>query len=256
MTTCRLGADSRGDIDLKLDHHGGMRTTVEGAVSDHVDQLTSSPGFRWLEVGEASPEEYDRFIANVIRTHVKSPQVVAFLYALAPPEATTDLLHNLLEEVGIEEESGVAHPAMLGQLAAGAGLAPVLPELERLAAEDLRSIASEPLLYGALKEVGLAALCEVVAFEFMLSRVASRVERALEVHRGLTPEALEWFRHHSEVDIAHAEQGLQHIEDYVHHYAIGDDDAVSIIELTLRENVFIRRYFTQSSPITASSLGG
>ncbi len=255
MTTVG-GDDARGDFGPEVDQRGGMRSTVEVVLADHVEQLTSSSQFRRLEHGEASQEEYDRFIANVVRTHVKSPQVVAFLYAFAPPDAAGDLLHNLLEEVGIEEESGVAHPAMLGDLAAGAGLAPVLPELERLAAEDLRSIVSGPLLYGTLKEVGLAALCEVVAYEFMLSRVASRVERALEAHRGLAPEALEWFHHHSEVDIAHAEQGLQHIEDYVHHYAIPDDDAVSIIELTLRENVFIRRYFTLVSPTTASAAGG
>ena len=147
-----------------------MRDTLEAAFTEHVDQLTTSSPFRLLESGGASPEEYDRFLANLIRAHLRSPQVVAFLYALAPPGASEELLHNLLEEVGIEDGSGVAHPAMLHDLAAGAGLSPVMGELERLAAEDLRSIVSEPVLYGTLKEVGLAALCEVVAFEFMLSR--------------------------------------------------------------------------------------
>lgn len=233
-----------------------MRTIIEAAFSHHVEQLTDSTPFRRLESGEASSEDFDRFLANLIRTHVKSPQLVAFLYALAPPDASGDVLHNLLEELGIEDESGVAHPAMLHDLAARAGLAPVLPELERLAADDLRRIASEPLLFATLKEVGLAALCEVVAFEFMLSRVASRMERALETHRGLSPEALTWFHHHSEVDIAHAEQGLRHIEDYVHYYGFDEEDARSIIELTLRENVFIKRYFTQVSPTTASAGDG
>lgn len=230
-----------------------MKTTVEAALVAHVEELTNSPSFQRLESGQAPAGDYDRFVANLIRAHVKSPQVVAFLYALAPPEAADDLLHNLLEEIGVEEESGVAHPAMLDDLAAGAGLAPVMGELKRLAAHDLRSLTSEPLLYGTLKEVGLAALCEVVAFEFMLSRVASRIERALAAHRGLAPEALAWFHHHSEVDIAHAEQGLQHIEDYVRYYAIAEDAAQSIIELTLRENVFIKRYFTQVSPTTTSA---
>ena len=180
-------------------HDGGMKTTVEAALIAHVEELTNSPSFQRLESGQAPAEDYDRFVANLIRAHVKSPQVVAFLYALAPPEAADDLVHNLLEEIGVEEESGVAHPAMLDDLAAGAGLSPVMGELERLAAHDLRSITSEPLLYGTLKEVGLAALCEVVAFEFMLSRVASRIERALATHRGLAAEALAWFHHHSEV---------------------------------------------------------
>lgn len=228
-----------------------MRTLIEKAFSNQVDQLTGSPSFRRLESGDAPQAEYDAFIANLIRTHVKSPQLVAFLYALAPPDASEDALHNLLEEIGIEEESGVAHPTMLHALAAGAGLSSGLPELEREATNDLRRIASEPLLFATLKEVGLAALCEVVAFEFMLSRVASRIERALAVHRGLTSEALMWFHHHSEVDVAHAEQGVSHIERYVRYYGFAEDDARAIIEMTLRENVFIRRYFAQLSLTTA-----
>jgi hypothetical protein len=230
-----------------------MRTIVEAAFRAHVDELTGSVPFCRLESGEASGAEYDRFIANLIRAHARSPQVVAFLYALAPPDASEGLLHNLLEEVGIEDESGEAHPAMLEDLAAAAGLSAVLPELERLAADDLRAIASEPLLYGTLKEVGLSALCEVVAFEFMLSRVARRVEVALATHRGLPPGALRWFHHHSEVDIAHAEQGLQHIVDYVDYYGFSDEDARGIIDLTLRDNVFIRRYFAQASPTTTAA---
>jgi len=205
-----------------------------------------------LESGEATQDDYDRFIANVVRAHERSPQVVAFLYALASPRSSDDLLHNLLEELGIEDESGESHPGMLTGLAASVGLSPVLPELERLAAEDLRTVASEPLLYGTLKEVGLAALCEVVAFEYMLSRLASRIERALETHRGLPSEALRWFHHHSEVDIAHAEQGVQHIVDYVRYYGFTDDEAQSIIDLTLGENVFTRRYFDWRSPTTSA----
>ena len=86
--------------------------------------------------------------------------------------------------------------------------------------------------------------------------MASRIERALETHRGLAPEALEWFHHHSEVDIAHAQQALQHIEDFVRYYALAEEDARSIIELTLRENVFIKRYFSEVSPTTTSSSRG
>lgn len=225
-----------------------MRTPIAEVLTDHVDGLTASVPFLRLESGEATREEYDAFIANLIRAHLRSPQVVAFLYALAPPDAGEHMLHNLLEELGIEEESGVAHPLMLHDLAEAAGLSPVLAELDRMAAEDLRTVAAEPLLYGTLKEVGLAALCEVVAFELMLSRVASRIERALETHRGLVPEALGWFHHHSEVDIAHAEQGLEHIEHYIRYYALSDDDAQGIIEMVLQENVFIKRYFNQVSP--------
>jgi hypothetical protein len=60
----------------------------------------------------------------------------------------------------------------------GAGLADRLPSLEMAAQESLRQTISEPILYGTLKEVGLASLVEVVAFEFMLSRLASRISQA------------------------------------------------------------------------------
>ena len=78
--------------------------------------------------------------------------------------------------------------------------------LEAQADEDLRRIVVDPLLYGTLREVGLAALTEIVAFEYMLSRVSGRIARALAQHRGLPAPALEWFTHHSEVDIRHAER--------------------------------------------------
>ncbi len=228
------------------------RAVVEAAFIEQVEEFTNCARFRRLESGEASPEDYDRFVANLVRTHSRSPQVVAFLYSLAPPGAAEDFLHNLLEELGLEEESGEAHPAMLKDLAAAAGLEPVLPDLERLGAEDLRDIASAQMMYGTLKQVGLAALCEVVAFEFMLSRCANRIGRALEVHRGLPSDALRWFDHHSEVDIAHAEQGLEDIGTYVRYYGFTEDEAQGIVELTLRENVFLTRYFDQVSPVTTA----
>ncbi len=228
----------------------GVRADLEATFARHIDDLTGSDPFRRLESGEAPREEYDRFLANLIRSHASSPPLIGFLYALAPPAARADVLHNLLEELGLEDDEGVAHPAMLGALAAGAGLTPVLPELERLAELDLRQIASEPLLYGTLREVGLAALCEIVAFELMLSQVARRIERFLADHRDLAPEALAWFSHHAEADIAHAEQGLAHIEAYVRHYGIGEEDAGTIIELTMRDNPFLKRYFRQVSPTT------
>ncbi|MBW3575673.1 MAG: iron-containing redox enzyme family protein [Actinobacteria bacterium] len=230
-----------------------LRALVEAVFIEQVEEFTACAAFRRLECGGASTEDYHRFLANLVRTHSRSPQLIAFLYSLAPPDAAEEILHNLLEELGIEEESGESHPAMLEDLAAAAGLSPVLAVLERLAANDLRDIVSAPLMYRTLKEVGLAAMCEIVAFEFMLSRCASRIERALEAHLGLPPEALRWFRHHAEVDIAHAEQGLEHIDTYVRYYGLTHDDARGIVGLTLRENVFVTRYFDQASPVTPRS---
>src|SRR5207249_1955520 len=82
---------------------------------------------------------------------------------------------------------------------------------------------------------------EIVAFEFMLSRVSGRMARALATHRGLAAPALEWFTHHSEVDVRHAEQGLADLGAYAAYYEFTDDEALTIVEMTLRENVFARR---------------
>jgi pyrroloquinoline quinone (PQQ) biosynthesis protein C len=154
----------------------------------------------------------------------------------------------MLEELGIEEESGIAHPSLLRRLATGSGLADRLAPLEVAAQESLRQAISEPILYGTLKEVGLASLVEVVAFEFMLSRLASRISRALAREMGLSADTLEWFTHHSEVDVRHAEQGLDNVLSYIRYYAFTDEDALTICDMALRENVFIKRYFGEDAP--------
>lgn len=220
-----------------------LRDRVEAHCERLVAEFTGCAEFKALEHGAASLEEYDQFLSSVVRSHLKAPQVLAFLYSLAPPEAAPSLLHTMLEELGIEDASGVAHPSMLRELARGAGLGPLLPELEGQAAADIRQVVVEPLLYGTLKEVCLAALCEVVAFEYMLSRTARRLATALAAHRGLTPETLTWFTHHSEVDVRHAEQGLDDLVAYADYYEISDDEAFTICEMALRENVFVKRYF-------------
>jgi len=223
--------------------HGTLRSTIEDLFARQVESLTGSAEFQALENGTAEPDQYDAFIENVTRAHLRSPQLLAFLFALAPPAAAADLQHNLLEELGRDEESERPHPDLLRELVKGAGLGCRLATLEAQADEDLRKIVVDPLLYRSLREVGLAALAEIVAFEYMLSRVSGRIARALGTHRGLPPAALEWFTHHSEVDIRHAEQGLDDLEAYLRYYEFGDDEALTLVEMALRENVFTRRYF-------------
>lgn len=231
-----------------------LRSRIEALYAKHVSDFASCREFKSLEAGEASNGEYDRFIENVVRAHLRSPQLLAFLYSLAPPEAAQNLLHNMLEELGIEEEDGTAHPSLLRDLAIGAGLESRLPELERLADADLRCVVVDPILYGTLKEIGLAALCEIVSFEYMLSRLSSRIANALAAHRGLSGSALQWFTHHSEVDIRHAEQGLDDLERYIRYYRLADEDAMTILEMTLRENVFIKRYFDEQALARARAM--
>jgi pyrroloquinoline quinone (PQQ) biosynthesis protein C len=220
-----------------------LRVRIEELLEAQVESLIDSAEFRALQDGRAAPEQYDAFIENVARAHLRSPQLLAFLYALAPPAAAADLRHNLLEELGLDGEEGRPHPDLLEDLLAGAGLAHRLPAIAAQADADLRRVVTDPLLYGTLREVGLAALTEIVAFEHMLSRVCGRIARALGEHRGLPASALTWFTHHSEVDVRHAEQGLGDLEAYVAYYGFDHEQALTIVEMTLRENVFARRYF-------------
>jgi hypothetical protein len=211
-----------------------LRSRIETLYDEQVAELLACPEFLALESGAAPHQAYDDFIANVVRTHIKASQLVAFLYAVAPPAAAESRLRNLLEELH--------HPGLLRQLAAGAGLGDRLPELEALAADDIRRVVAEPLLYGTLKELGLAALCEIVAFEYMLSRIASRIAAALAAHRGLSAKTHTWWTEHAEVDRLHAEDGLADLGAYVSFYDFDPEDALAIVEMTLREHVFIRRY--------------
>jgi hypothetical protein len=221
----------------------GLADGIEALFRREVAALVADPRFTALERGTAGRQAYDTLVASIVRAHACSPQLVAFLYALAPPAAAHALAHNVLEELGRDEDDGVPHPAMLRRLAAAAGLGARLAELEARAAEDLREAVVAPMLYGSLRELGFAAMVEIVAFEYMLSRVARRLARALGAHRGLPAPALAWFDHHSEVDVRHAEEGLRGLAAFARYYDLPDEDALALAEATLRENVFLRRYF-------------
>ncbi len=220
-----------------------MREYVETLYRRHVEELTRCADFVALEQGRGERADYDRFIANVFETHQTSPHFLGFLFSVAPPGSAERVKHNLLEELGLEEEGGESHPALLELLIRGAGLADRIDELRQRARRRLAEQVAEPLLYGSLREVGLSAFVQIVSFEYMLCRVSSRVARFLRVHGGIPEEQLIWFALHSEVDIQHAEEGLDSIAEYVDYHGFDEDEARDIIEAALRENLFIKRYF-------------
>ena len=220
-----------------------QRSWVESFLEVQVAAFAASPDFGEIESGRAAHATYNRLIEAIFRAHIRSPKLVAFLYALAPPDETsTHLEHNLLEELGVEDEQG-AHPDLLRVMLLEAGLAARADELIAEADADLRRYTVDPLLFGTLKEIGFSVLIEVVAFEYMLSRVSSRIATALQTHRGLSRDALSWFHHHSEVDILHAEQGIDNIVRYASWYGISETHALTIADMTFRQNIFIKRYF-------------
>ncbi|WP_081972619.1 iron-containing redox enzyme family protein [Leptolyngbya sp. KIOST-1] len=220
-----------------------LRSLIETQYADQVQAFERSPWFQRLEQGQATPQEYDAFIFNLCQTHLKSPQILAFLYAVAPPEAAPQIKHNLLEELGLDEVA-ICHPDLLYQLAAAAGFdGDRQTRLAEAAQAQIRQLCTDPLLFGTMQELGLSVLLEVTCFEWMLSRMAGRMGQALATHRGLPPGSLTWFHHHSEVDIRHAEEGLDSVEQYLAYYEIEAEDLETILDITFRENIFAKRYF-------------
>lgn len=55
------------------------RSTLEAVYAAQCEAFARSPAFQNLEEGRASRQDYDSFIAGVCRTHLNSPQILAFL---------------------------------------------------------------------------------------------------------------------------------------------------------------------------------
>lgn len=231
-----------------------LRSQLENAYASSVQQMREHKAFIRLQRGEAARGEYDALIVKVCETHLLSAHFVAFAYSLAPPAAANSFAHNLLEELGTAGE--VAHSALLVQLLEGAGLAHLEAPARREALLRLRDRVMEPVFYGSLREVGFAALVEIVGFEFMLSRVASEIAGFLREHRGIADSALEWFTHHSEVDVGHAEQGLDALVQYAEYYEFESQDALDIVNTALEENIYLKRYFGAQAAADATLAAG
>jgi len=222
-----------------------IREQVEQVYKDQTEAFASSPEFQSLEQGRGGPAVYRRFLANLYKAHVQSPKILAFLYSMAPPGSSEHVKHNLLEELGLEEAEE-SHPQLLAATMGAAGFgADVLKRLDEEAQSEVRRMCTDPFMYGTLKEFGLHILLEVSSFEWMLSRLASRMGDALASHHKIRRDDLLWFYFHSEKDIQHAEEALDTIVDYTQYFALSSDDVNSILGIAFRENVFHKRYFTE-----------
>ena len=219
-----------------------IRPHVEGIYKAHIEELKALPEMASILDGSASREVYDRFIANVIKTHLRSPQFLGFIFCIAPPKSLEHVKHNLMEEIGVDGHE--SHPELLKSLSDEAGLsAETLEALHTTSQDTIKAVMSDPMMFGTLKEFGFGLMVEVFSFEYMLSRISTPIATALREHRGLSAAAVEWFTHHSEVDIEHAEEAFVTLDDYITHYDMDLDDAQTIADMVSRENLFIKRYF-------------
>lgn len=211
-----------------------FRNEVEGLYQRAIEKFVGCAEFRALESGVARRCDYDRFIVNFLRTHLRSQQLLAFLFSIAPPEASNLARQRIIDELGPQGT------ALLHKLADGASLSPLITELEDQAVEDVRRIVIDPMLYPSLREVAFGALVEFEAFQYFLSAVGGRIARALTLHRKLPPASVMWFSRFAKINL---EQSFTMLEDYLAYYEINTDHAQAIAEVTLRHNIFIVRYF-------------
>ena len=221
------------------------RATVEKLYKSQTEEFSTCSQFQALETGKAISKEYEDFLANLCKTHMQSPKILGFLFALSPPRSTENVKHNLLEELGLEEVEE-SHPDLLKKMMKVIGLnESKLKLLEEEAQEEIYRMCQDPILYGTIKEFGLHIMLEVFSFEWMLSRLASRIGNFLVKHRGCKKEDLLWLFYHSENDIQHAEEALDTLEEYVTYYKISEDTLNLISESAFRENIFIKHYFAK-----------
>lgn len=222
---------------------GAVTGLVVRAFDEQLDGLVHSGGFTEIEAGRATADELQRFLENVYRTHVKSPQIVAMLYATSAPAATPSMLRNLCDELGLPGD-GPSHPMLLRKMLDDLGVdATRQRALEADAERNLLHLLSQPLMFPTLRETALGMLLEVSSFEWALSRVAGRLATAIERHWGLSPSTLRWFTIHAAVDVRHAAEAVDAVADFVEFFAVDAVDLQTVIELTFRQNVLVRRYF-------------
>jgi pyrroloquinoline quinone (PQQ) biosynthesis protein C len=224
-----------------------IRSLVESEYAAQTEAFAARDIFKSMRSGNTTARVYDDFIARLCRTHLNSPQILAFLYSLAPPRVAESLEHNLLEELGLDDDKGISHPELLLRLAQAAGFdESERAELRAQSQDELQRLCTDPILFGTLRELGLAVLLEVTCFEWMLSRLGKPLADLLAKHHRLSKDALLWFTHHSEVDQRHAEEGLEAVVEYSSYYELAEPDLRLIAELVFRENVFLKRYFNLS----------
>jgi len=205
-------------------------------------EFIESREFQTLVAGQASPEFVREFARNVFRTHYLSAHIVALCFAALPSHAAALLKENLLEEMGRSEDEP-PHSALLLKLAEGIGCTPA--QIDRLIADARRRLSeycATRVPLPTLREICLAVLIETLSFEFMLARCSGKIADALAGHYAIPKASLSWFELHSEVDIRHAEEGLNVIADYLAFHQISDA-SFEIIQRAALDRVFTKHYF-------------
>ena len=223
-----------------------IKKTLEGTITGAL----ADPRVKAILSGDMAREELREFFRNFIVTHLNSVQILSFLFAVAPRDASDMVKGNLMEEMGLDEGEK-AHPEMLIDLARGVGFSEAdVIRLNAEADEARREFGSERVPYESLRDLGLSMLLETVAFELFLSQSSDRIAESMTGHYGLSAEAVQWFTLHGEVDVRHAEEGKRTLQGYISYYGFRPDEVELILSKTFERNVVLKRYFPLESKPT------
>ena len=226
-----------------------LNQSVNKVFEQSAKEFLSDGRIQRLLSGRMSREDLREFFRHFIVTHLNSVQILAFLLSLVPRDSSDLVKENLLEEMGFDQ-SEVSHPDLLIDLARGLGFTD--QDIIRLRAEAdqaRRDFATAELSYKSLREMGLSVLLETVAFESLLSQVSDQIGQSLINHYGISAEAVEWFTLHGEVDVKHAEEGKQVLQQYISHYRFSPSEVKEIVNHTFDQNVYLNRYFPIGSAL-------
>lgn len=220
-----------------------IRLRFENWYKTLLNQYNNHPVVKDFMSPKGTKQEGLELVRNICKSHLRSPQILGFLYAVTPPDSADHIRDNLLEELGLHDEM-LSHPDLLRRLREAAGFTQAgWRAVEEESAQVLKNKISEPIMFGTMTELGLSVMIEVFGFEWFLSRESSNIGKRLSKILNLNDYDLEWFFHHSEVDIEHAEQGLDTLVGYVNYFSVDDETLINIVEITLRDNIFLKRYF-------------
>ncbi|HEY3117367.1 MAG TPA: enolase C-terminal domain-like protein [Chloroflexota bacterium] len=235
---------------------GSMVT--EARIKEIIDQaigdFASSEPFGQLLSGQLSKDDLRQFIRNLFLPHYQSTRVLAFEYSVHGGPESQLLQHNMLEEIGLDDE-GISHPALLETLALGAGYSPEdVQGLIDASRDQARAYYAQQLPFPTLRDLGLAILLESSSFECFLSQYADQIGEALGRHFGFSKDSLQWFELHGQLDLRHAEEALSVIRGYIEFHQLADVHFERIARATFAHNPFMARYFPEAVGGTPLSL--
>ena len=227
--------------------HNAIENTIKKTLEGTTTEALADPRVRAILSGDMARGDLREFFRNFIVTHLNSVQILSFLFAVAPRDASDLVKGNLMEEMGLEEGEK-PHPEMLIDMARGVGFSEAdVIRLNAEADEARREFGSERVPYESLRDLGLSMLLETVAFELFLSRSSDRIAESMTRHYGLSTEAVQWFTLHGEVDVRHAEEGKRTLQGYISYYGFLPGEVERILSKTFERNVVLKRYFPLGS---------